>query len=1447
MKLQKIALLLTVLLTVQSCPAFAEETIYLVSESFNGYATNAQPTTMELYGRNARVIDREPGRDKAFFGEAVDGNDAGISISFSPTDGIYTISADICLSGTRAEGGLSIVDGNSTAFAAVKFLADGGLTTSDGHISGGLPMNRYATVAVTVNPADSVYSIYLNNKQIVKNWLVKSGLPKTASKFNLLFASPDTGVLQVQIDNVYVYHGERKTKGYPVSTYNSSVDEFIDETSQVNYQLPVIYVNNDYEDGLKGIVSDAKTNEILLGEEKNGNHFLRINANGTDDALVSVAIMATGSDCIVYEQDFKIVNPALQTDVLVNFIGANGNAVQIITYNEQLQYITDKKGVSLGVAVPGGQWHHFAAILDIKRNVMDIYIDNELVAKKCKFSEDINFVNWVRVSSYGKQDAPHEMWIDNQVVYAAHELLSDEEKSDSLGVISQYGAVRKRVEGHVAFQLQDAILYDGQKKVQMEHGAWEDENGEVWIPVIEVFDKLGVTYIYDQEAQALTTECGFRFGAGDTFLQCGDKQAELAVAPQMKDDILYLPLREWCKATGKVLSDNVLGMVMIGDAEWKEAETVLRVMAQWMLYERPNVSQIKEAYAGREAVHPRIGGATPERVERLKRNYREDAAMKASGERYIVSAQSYFSEPPVKFDRYDGTRILAISRKVMDMTKNLAIAWWLTEDPKIKDRIWQEMEAVCVFPSWNEDVHYLDTAEMAYAVATAYDWLYDAWTPEQKKVMEEALLRFALVSGKEIYEGRHNYDASIAIPNCWVTLESNWNGVCNAGLTAAAVALLDVYPEQAFEILEYAIRSVEANLVAYAPDGAYFEGPAYWNYSLTYLYNMLSTLDDTFGTDFNLSKAQGMSETWKFAIQQADNSRYIANFSDAEYEPILGERLLAWLGQKYNNPSVTALCYQRAGGAGSSFEELMWYDPSFLTEDVNVSLDNFYSDPSKQIVTMRSTYEGMDENWISMQAIGTEKGDGHAHLDAGSYVVTMAGFRVVADLGPDDYNMPKYFTSGGGRENIYRVSPEGHNLFVINPSPNKLGQKLYAMDCIEKFESKERGAIAVADLSKSYAENASSARRGICMADDRNSIIVRDEIKLLKPNNTVWWGVHTQGSIEILDNNTAIIEKNGAKVKAQFITNAKSFALMDMEPAPIEGSHTIPGNYKNDAYRRLTAKLETASDDLYMAVRYTPLNNPYADKPLENTAIDEWSIPDGRLAEAPVLESLSVDGQQLASFTPRVTAYQQQLAYYDGITPPTVTAEAGNHQVEVVQTDSFDDLVLIKVTDAENQYLTRTYRVAFSLLADFVGDTTVTAAPTGVSVLPVESVTATDIPEPENSPDKTIDGNTESRWASNVDGTKLIADLGSEKSIRAVGIQAALGSARSTMFELEISVDGKTWIKVFDGQTSGATNDMEYCDVGGYTARYVRLIGHGNNSATSTDWTTILEWKIFGN
>ena len=77
-----------------------------------------------------------------------------------------------------------------------------------------------------------------------------------------------------------------------------------------------------------------------------------------------------------------------------------------------------------------------------------------------------------------------------------------------------------------------------------------------------------------------------------------------------------------------------------------------------------------------------------------------------------------------------------------------------------------------------------------------------------------------------------------------------------------------------------------------------------------------------------------------------------------------------------------------------------------------------------------------------------------------------------------------------------------------------------------------------------------------------------------------------------------------------------------------------------------------------------------------------------------------------------------------------------------------------------------------------------------------------------------------------------------------VGTSWMSGNARTYKIKLEISTDGINWESIFEGQTSGTTNEVEYVNAGNKNARFVRCTAYGNSV---NNWNSLTEFVVLGN
>ncbi len=536
-----------------------------------------------------------------------------------------------------------------------------------------------------------------------------------------------------------------------------------------------------------------------------------------------------------------------------------------------------------------------------------------------------------------------------------------------------------------------------------------------------------------------------------------------------------------------------------------------------------------------------------------------------------TEADELLQTPPSHYEIPDGRRLLSVSRRVKERIRLLGLLYHVDGDRKYADRALDEAFAACAFPDWNP-AHFLDTAEMTYAIGMAYDWFYALLDSEQRETLVTSIVEMGLKPGLEVY----------AQPRGWHKNVNNWNQVCNGGLGLGALAIADIEPDIAAEILDNAISLIPAASTHYAPDGAGTEGVTYWDYGSRYNCLFLSGLETALGTDFGLGDLKGFRESGDYQIYFAGADRMSFNFGDCGLRR-MSTPMHFWMAKRFGIPHYSWFRWselqdeKRFGNA----LDILWYDDSGATFDDNeLVLDRYFR--GAESVTMRSSWDN-DAIILAFESGKNQNLRGHRHLDLGSFILDAEGERWIHDSGTEKITYQRH-KHGNERWAYYRLRAEGHNTLVFNPDEGP-DQVLDAESTIQNFESTEEGVTATADLTQAYAPHASRVERTIAMLD-RKSVLVTDLIESEKQND-LYWFAHTKADIKLTDSG-AILTQNGKQLRVTIEKPAgATFEIVDasgFETSPDPGEQSGNGEMK-----KLMIKQSVKS--VKIQVRFEPVAN----------------------------------------------------------------------------------------------------------------------------------------------------------------------------------------------------------------------------------------------------------------
>lgn len=546
---------------------------------------------------------------------------------------------------------------------------------------------------------------------------------------------------------------------------------------------------------------------------------------------------------------------------------------------------------------------------------------------------------------------------------------------------------------------------------------------------------------------------------------------------------------------------------------------------------------------------------------------------------------------------------------------------------------------------------FLDCAEIAVAVALAYDWLYGEFPDKERRDIEEALFRQVLAPALAAYEDR------FAV---WPQRRDNCTLVSSAGILVSSLAVLKRYPEISLQLIQKSLASSRRIFEALAPDGAWPEGLSYWSLAMRYAGMMVAALKSTFGQSFGFEDQPGFAQTGDFALHAVGPFGAAFNFGDSESRFDVSP--LAWFAHRFKRPFDVRLI-DHYDGWFLPFTAIWPHRPRVGSATLQPPTGKVFH--GVHLACFRNTWSTdlrARPVYLAVKggnALGTTTGAEtrledtflHNQADAGSFIVDGARRRWIVDLGSDDYDLPGYFDHGadgrsGPRWRYYRTQSAGHNTLVIsgrNQIPHATAPIIgHCVDGPCKW--------AVFDLSAAYGEPVGSVRRGAALIG--RQVVIQDEIgpEVYGP---VVWSAHTCAdpvSVEGLvarfrsgkDHFVArILEPETARFEIHLPPEPCSFPIADVRQLHGRGTHGEEITYVSELPRRVDEGERRAAGPL---IRRLQITWPNGIRRLTVVLLPDYNDDDAPLPIAPLDEWLARRPVRLARYREGGSEYHPRAA-----------------------------------------------------------------------------------------------------------------------------------------------------------------------------------------------------------
>ena len=532
------------------------------------------------------------------------------------------------------------------------------------------------------------------------------------------------------------------------------------------------------------------------------------------------------------------------------------------------------------------------------------------------------------------------------------------------------------------------------------------------------------------------------------------------------------------------------------------------------------------------------------------------------------NADRMLDQPPVERTLV-GRRLLDVSRLALERITALAMVARITGEERYARRAIEEMLAVIKFSDWNPS-HFLDVAEMSLAVAIGYDWLYDKLTTEQRDEIAKALVDKGI-------------QPSFVTPEpFFVQGTNNWNQVCHAGLSAAAIVVADREPALAEQVLQRAIRYLPNAAESYAPDGAFLEGPMYWDYGTTFHVILAAALERLTGSTHGVADYPGFAASADYMQQVVSPIGLYFCYSDCRSKR--GMQLpLFWFARHFHRPDWIAanaeiINAQPGKPEGKPFNggrlfplALLWLLPSDDAPAVHEPAPlRWYARGRSPLAVFRSGFG--DPNALYFAIKGGSPSLSHAHMDAGSFNLTADGVEWATDLGMQEYESLEklgipLWDSKGGRWGVFRLGPESHSIPRFNGA-----RPLVAGDAtFQKVQLEGETPFALLDLTSLYQDQVAHVERGVMVLDDK-AVLIQDEWKGREQGADYSWQFMTRADVQIADN------------RVRLAKDGKTLDLLVLDDAPaqikVENAEDLMQSFDtpNPGVKRVSIRMKTAAD-----------------------------------------------------------------------------------------------------------------------------------------------------------------------------------------------------------------------------------------------------------------------------
>lgn len=580
----------------------------------------------------------------------------------------------------------------------------------------------------------------------------------------------------------------------------------------------------------------------------------------------------------------------------------------------------------------------------------------------------------------------------------------------------------------------------------------------------------------------------------------------------------------------------------------------------------------------------------------LKARLASDPVSAALAKNVEKTSEVWLSKYPLQQKRGEGG---GVGAEGLHRFLSFGIMDFLSGDPKWKDRMPSELEALAEFTNWKPDEGH-DCAEFVFAVALGYDWFRTTLNEEKALKVRTALMQLGMDSLKAHLE-HEVLPITTKRPEPGQTLEPNKapppkkkedanlpktseEMVMASALLVAAIAIMDEESAVAAQAANAAAKVLGEGVTQFAPDGIWTEGLSRGEDVLDALSIVSMTLRSAAGSDYGMTTVEGLPQS-QWARLLLNGPAGVFNYSSFEGNGFTMPWISTWLKMNHGNLGVPAFTVGAAAsdqsGGLNQAGQLVFMSPYSTGMATPANFD--YVIASAQVGAMRSKWHDSKAMFLGFK--GGDNSLPGSQLDLGTFVLDAGGQRWAAELGTFSAQGRPLNLNDTKRFERYRDNTLGQNVlrFAGMPEEDKKddkkkapgapdlphNQSLDAKAPIVAFHSSPELGIAVVDLADAYSNRVRSYKRGFMLNRGPSPyVMVQDELEI-KGTASPEWIMHTKAEV------TASGKKATLKLGSNFLTAtllSPADAAFSTEIVPEPANTQSEGSFKGVSVLKIALK-----------------------------------------------------------------------------------------------------------------------------------------------------------------------------------------------------------------------------------------------------------------------------------